>query len=124
MFEAMGMTAEMAHTLTTSWAQATQCQYTLVLKRWTDHCWAMGINAQRPTLEQGIRYLLKPFSKGAAGNSIHTVQSLVSTFVTYGGCPCGEHPLFTRLLKGIHNLKSMVPKLSCAWDPCILLKAL
>lgn len=80
----------MAHTLTASWALATQCQYTMVLKRSMP---GNGDQCTGPTLEQGIRYLQKLFSKGAAGNSINTVRSLLSTFVTVKGHPCGEHPL-------------------------------
>ena len=121
MFEAMGMNRAMAALLTASWAVATQKQYTLVLKRWTAYCVQEGINPRRPSLQQGIDYLQALFTGGVARNSINTVRSMLSTFVMVGGKPFEEHPLVSRLLKGISNLKPPAPKYSTIWDPKQLL---
>lgn len=121
MFRAMGMNRATAEILTASWAENTRKQYTLVLRRWAQHCGDTGINAKSPTLNEGIAYLEKLFTEGAARTTINTVRSLLSAFVTIGGKPFGEHPLVGRLLKGIGNLKPGIPKYESIWDPAQLL---
>ena len=113
-----------AETLTASWAGGTQRQYALVLKRWTAYCEEIGVDPKNPTLKEGIDYLQGMFAGGAARNTINTVRSLLSTFVTIGGRPFGEHPMVTRLLKGIGNLKPNAPKYEAVWDPRRLLNYL
>lgn len=110
--------------MTASWAENTRKQYTQVLKRWAAHCEGAGINAKRPTLHEGIEYLEKLFTEGAAKTTINTVRSLLSAFVTIGGKPFGEHPLVSRMLKGIGNLKPSIPKYESMWDPRQLLSYL
>ena len=77
-FEAMGMSKGTAETLTAYWADTTQRQYTLVLKRWCTHCRAKGINLMNPTLLEGIDYLQCLFTGGAAHTTVNTVQALRS----------------------------------------------
>lgn len=121
MFTAMGMSEATADILTASWAENTRKQYTLVLRRWAAHCEATGVNVKSPTLNEGIAYMEKLFTEGAARTTINTVRSLLSAFVTIGGKPFGEHPLVGRLLKGIGNLKPGIPKYEAVWDPTQLL---
>ena len=121
MFRDMGVSWATADIMTASWAETTRRQYTLILRRWAKHCKAAGINAKQPTLNEGIEYLEKLFTEGAARTTINTVRSLLSAFVTIGGKPFGEHPLVGRLLKGIGNLKPGIPKYKTMWDPKQLL---
>ena len=73
---------------------------------------------------EGIEYLEKLFTGGAARTTINTVRSLLSAFMTIGGKPFGEHPLVGRLLRGVGNLKPSIPKYRAVWDPTQLLNHL
>lgn len=121
MFREMGMNTDTANILTASWATTTQKQYTLVLRRWIAYCTEHGIEPARPTVLEGINYLQELFTGGAAHTTVNTARSLLSTFVTVGDRPFGEHPLVARLLKGISNLKPTGPRYDNIWDPKLLL---
>ena len=67
--------------------------------------------------------LLTP-SEGVAKTTINAVKSLFSTFVMVGDRPFIEHPLVSRLLKGVVNLKPSLPSYEEIWDPKPLLEHL
>ena len=117
MFEELAMNEATAQLLTASWVVATRRQYILVMRRWAGHCEKEAINARQPTLRKGIEYLQKLFSEGVAKTTINTVKSMLSTFVTVGGRPFGEHPLVSRLLNGVGNLKPSLPRYEEIWIP-------
>ena len=65
MFEAMGTPKGTSKSLTSSWARATQKQYTLMLKRCSAHYTDREINSRNTTLLEGIDYLQVLFVGGA-----------------------------------------------------------
>ena len=57
------------------------------------------------------------FNKGAARSTVNAVRSMLSTFLQTDDKPFGEHPMVTRLLRGIANLKPGLPRYDIIWDP-------
>jgi hypothetical protein len=57
------------------------------------------------------------YDQGLQYRTINTVRStLSSTLPKYDGYLVGQHPLITRLMKGIFNSRPVVPKLFPAWS--------
>ena len=47
---------------------------------------------------------------------MNTERSLLSTFVNIDDVPAGQHPLITRFLKGVLNIKPVLLKYNFTWD--------
>ena len=47
---------------------------------------------------------------------MNTARSSLSTFINIDGEPVGQHPVITRFMKGVFNIKPAVPKYNFTWD--------
>ena len=64
------------------------------------------------------------FEKNLSYSSLNTARSALSTIVTVDGMPIGSHPLVERFLKGVFNLRPLVPRYKKVWDVSIVLRFL
>ena len=56
------------------------------------------------------------FNDSLGYSAINTARSALSSIITEGNTPIGEHPLICRLMKGVFQLKPSLPKYSYIWD--------
>ena len=47
---------------------------------------------------------------------MNTARSSLSTFINIDGEPVGQHPVITRFMKGVFNIKPALPKYNFTWD--------
>ena len=52
---------------------------------------------------------------------MNTTQSLLSTFINIDGVSVGQHPIITRFMKGIFNIKPALPRYNFTWDVGIVI---
>ena len=56
---------------------------------------------------------------------MNTIRSAVSiTHNHIEGTPIGQHPLVTRLLKGVYNMRPPKPRYSATWDVDVVIRHL
>ena len=78
-------------------------------------------------MENGIYFLATLFTSGLGYSAINTARSALSSVLILPNnitFPYGAHPLVTRFLKGVFELKPSLPRYSSIWDVSIVLQHL
>ena len=120
-----GLSHDTASIIMEAWRPATKKQYFSALSRWLYFCRRGSIHPIRPTIGQALNFLTKLFQDGATYSTINTSRSALSALLCVPNNVdrnFGSHPLVTKFMKGIYNLKPPVPRYSCTWDVNILLR--
>lgn len=100
-----------------SWRPATARQYQPHINRWIQFCSSRGIDPFAPTVTNIVNFLSVTFHRGVSYTSINTARGALSSLgITVDGCSAGSHPLVTRFLKGVFNLRPSVPRYTRTWD--------
>ena len=64
-----------------------------------------------------MNFLASLFRQGLQHRTVNTIRSAVSvTHDREEGVPLGQHPLVTRIMKGIHNARPPRPRYAETWD--------
>lgn len=107
--------------LTASWKPSTRKQYTLYIEKWKTYALENKLNPCEPYIANVLDFLTALYKTGLSYSAINTARSSLSCFLNIDGKPVGEHPLVTRFLRGIFNLRPAIPKTKAIWDPETLL---
>ena len=78
----------------------------------------MGFNPSSPNLNDILDFFLHLFESGLSYNTVNTARSALSALFPQfqGPTPLGEHPMVTRMLKGIYNVRPTQAKYAGVWD--------
>ena len=88
-----------------------------VIRNWFIHFLAIQISI--------LLYLSDLYEKGLQYGTINSHRSAISmTHLSIDNVRVGAHPLVSRLMKGIFNLRPAVPKYLKTWDVSVVLKYL
>ena len=68
-----------------------------------------------------MSFLTFLFDQGLNYNSLCVARSAISALTITNDTPIGSHPLVTRFLKGVFNIKPALPRLKVTWDPRVVL---
>ena len=68
--------------------------------------------------------MTEEYNRGLGFSALNTVRSALSTFLIIEGQPVGAHPLIKRFIKGVFNLRPVMPKTETTWDTSLVLKFL
>ena len=100
----------------------TSKQYQVYLGRWLQFCQSKGIPHMAASIDHGIDFLATLFASGLGYSAINTARSaLSSVLILPDNTTFGSHPLVTRLLKGVFELKPSLPRYSSIWDVGVVL---
>lgn len=112
--------------LLASWRKGTQKQYESAWRSFCGWCSERSCNPFSCSVKTILKYLSYLFyRKGFQYRTINVHRSAVSmTHLPINNCCVGEHPLVSRLMKGIANLRPPVPKYLKTWDVSIVLNYL
>jgi hypothetical protein len=105
-----------------SWRDGTSKQYQVYLERWQKFCSRKNIDVLQPRVGEGIEFLVSLYKSGLGYSAINTARSALSSALTIQeGGTFGVHPLVSRCMKGIFELKPALPRYSEIWDVDIVL---
>ena len=105
-----------------SWRPGTGKQYHSYLARWETFCAQKAISADDASVENGIDFLASLYEDGLGYSAINTARSALSSVLTLpGNVTFGNHPLVTRFLKGVFELKPSLPRYNRIWDVSVVL---
>ena len=76
----------------------------------------------QPTANDILNFILSSKCKGLAYSTASAARLTLSAFTTLEGYDVGKHPLVCYYMKGLHNLKTTLPKYSFTWDVGTVLK--
>ncbi|XP_066287689.1 uncharacterized protein [Branchiostoma lanceolatum] len=116
---------EVTKVLLASWRPKTTSLYASVWRRWARWCGARRLDPISAPLGKVLQFLKHMFNKGLQYRTLNVYRSAISSaHVTVEGSPLGAHPLVTRFMKGIFELRPPVPKHTFIWDVSVVLKLL
>ena len=105
-----------------SWRTGTLKQYQTHFKKWKQYCLDNHIDPFNPSVENVIEFLTKLFDSGLGYSSINTARSALSSILpVYQGFKMGDHPLVSRFLKGVFELKPVLPRYTEVWNVNVVL---
>ena len=123
--EEQGISAGASNIIVQSWRQGTAKQYRSYLQKWELYCNKRKIDPIHPTILDGINFLSSLFESGIGYNAINTARSALSSILLLpGNVSFGSHPLATRLLKGVFELRPSLSKYQDTWEISVVLKVL
>ena len=121
----IGLSSDTVNILTAFWRQTTGKQYNTYLSRWLLYCREKHLNMNQATVNDVLEFLPCVYRQGLGYSAINTARSALPAVTTLGDkTTFGEHPLVTRFLKGIFELKPSLPRYSVIWDVGTVLKYL
>ena len=120
-----GISTRASALITSGWSKGTNATYQSGWNRWHRWCDERDINPLSCDIKFFLDFLAELFDQGLQHRSINTIRSAVSmTHSQLEGVPIGQHPLVTRLLKGVYNLRPPMPRYSSTWDVGMVTKYL
>lgn len=116
-YASTGISEQATGLITAGWSQRTNTAYQSAWSRWQRWCGTRDVDPFSAPVTELVNFLGSLFSEGLQYRSINTVRSAVSvTHPNVGGIPIGQHPLITRLMKGIYNSRPPAPRYTSTWD--------
>ena len=102
--------------LLASWRAGRRKIYNSHIKRLVRFCYERWTDPIQATTEIGTKFLTKYFNTGVVYNLVNSARSALSSILKpVCNVPFGKSPLVRRLLKGIFNIRSPLPKYITTW---------
>ena len=103
--------------LLASWRPKTQSNYDSLFSKWSRWCSQRNRNPVEGPVEDVANFLADLFKEGYLYRSLNSYRSAISALYSkVDGYSVGQHPLITRMLKGVFNERPPVAKYSAFWD--------
>ena len=120
--EAAGISEQASELLLAGWSKGTNTAYQTGWSRWTSWCNERKVNPFSCGVQPFLDFLSDLFSKGLKYRTINLFRSAVSmTHNPVESIPIGQHPLVSRLMRGVHNSRPPEPRYSATWDVSLVL---
>ena len=120
---AEGISGKATELISASWSSGTNTAYQSAWRKWDCWCAQRQIDSFSCDIRFFVNFLAELFDQGLQHSSINVIRSAVSmTHDQIEGTPIGQHPLVTRLLKGVHNSRPPQPRYSETWDVDVVVK--
>ena len=112
-----GISKEASEFILKSWRTGTQKQYRTYLERWKLFCTSRKVNPLCGTITNGIDFLGKQYKCGLTYSSLKTARCALSIVILLPNRNTfGNHPLVTRLMKGVFELRPTLPRYNSIWN--------
>ena len=120
-----GLSYQATDLILKSWRTKTNRSYDSLFGRWNRWCGERGSDPFSGPVSEVANFLAFLFQEGYQYNSVNAYRSAISSVhEKVDGLPIGQHPLVTRLIKGIFNVRPPIPHYSSTWDVQIILNYL
>ena len=120
---AEGISKQASELILSSWSKGTNTAYQSGWTKWASWCAERKVDPISSDVQHFIDFLAELYEQGLQHRSINTIRSAVSmTHKSVEGLPVGQHPLVTRLLKGVYNQRPPMPRYTSTWDVDVVTK--
>ena len=113
--------SEIADIIVQSWWPGMSRKYDIYISKWVQFCSERNFSPYETTINQILLLLYGSFRSGVGYSVMNTARSSLSTFINTDGVPVGQHPVITRFMKGIFNIKPALPKYKFTWHVGIVI---
>ena len=116
-FDSQGLSVQATELVLQSWRTKTNKSYDSLFGKWNRWCIERGSNPISGPVSEVANFLAALYQKGYQYNSINAYRSAISSVhEKRDGVPVGQHPLVSRLVKGVFNARPPIPRYSSTWD--------
>ena len=106
----------------TSWREKTRIQYAVYHRKWKTYCVLKQIDPLKPSLNDGLSFLLHLFDLGLRYSGLNSARSSLSCVLPcFDGHNFGAHPLVVRLLRSFYNKRPPLARYATMWDPQVVI---
>ena len=108
----------MSKIVVSSWRSSTQARYGSAWARWSSWCVQRQEDPISCHLNHFFEFLAELFEAGLQYRTINVHRSAISVshLPVVDGCLLGNHPLVTRFMKGVHELRPPQPRVFNMWS--------
>ena len=116
-FRSQGLSEQATNLIAESWRSKTNKSYDSLFKRWDRWCSTRGSDPFSGPVSEVANFLATLFEQGYQYSSINAYRSAISSVHDrVDGVNVGQHPMVTRLVKGVFNVWPPIPRYSGTWD--------
>ena len=120
-----GLSGQATELILNSWRSKTSKSYDSLFGRWNRWCSERGLDPFSGPISEVANFLASLYQEGYQYNSVNAYHSAISSVHDRAdGVPVGQHPIITRLIKGIFNVRPPIPRYSSTWDVQLVLNFL
>ena len=121
-FSTLGVSPEASALLLSSWRPKTQSSYNSAFAKWASWCHKRNRDIYFGPIEDGVNFLSELFRKGYQYCSLNSYRSAIpAVHCKVDGYSVGQHPLVSRLLKGVFNKRPPLSRYSSFWNVNVVL---
>ena len=100
-----------------SWRTKTNKSYDSIFGKWYSWCSSRGPDPFSGPIKEVVNFLAYLHKEGYQYRSLNSYRSAISSVhERIDGYTVGQHPLVTRLMKGVFNDRPPLPKYTCTWN--------
>ena len=120
---ATGVSEQASELLLAGWSTGTNTAYQSGWARWSSWCGEREIDPVSCSIQPFLDFLADLYhGHGLRYCSINLIRSAVSmTHKNIEAAPIGQHPLVSRLMRGIYNSRPPMPQYCSTWDVAAVL---
>ena len=116
-YEEQLLSREASDLLLSSWRPKSSQSYDSLCKRWISWCLERGSNPVSGPIEDVVNFLASLYSEGYQYRSLNAYRSAIASMhLPIEGVSIGQHPLVSRLLRGVYQTRPPLPRYSETWD--------
>ena len=111
------LSAKATELMLSSWREKSSKAYESQFQKWASWCSARSINPISCPIGDVVNFLAEMFSEGYQYRSLNAYRSAISSVHDrVDGYDVGQHPLVSRLLKGVFHQRPPRPRYTHTWD--------
>ena len=117
--QGLGFTSRSIAVIVASWREGTTSQYQTYLQKWLEFCKQKHCDVLPPPLPLTLDFLSMLYEKGLSYNTINTARSMLSSILQLNvnsSVPFGQLPIVRRFMKGLFELRPVLPRYKSIWD--------
>ena len=112
-----GLSGQATQLILQSWRTKTNKSYDSLFGRWSRWCGERGSDPFSGPVTEVANFLATLYQEGYQYNSVNAYRSAISSVhEKVEGVVIGQHPIITRLLKGIYNVRPPLPRYNGTWN--------
>lgn len=118
-FENQGLSRRTVDIITASWRASTCKQYQVYITQWRRFCHSRNLSYLQAKVETVLEFLSGLFhDKNLSYSAINTARSALSTFLILidSNETVKTHPLISRLMRGVFQLRPILPRYTEIWN--------
>ena len=120
-----GLSGQATELILNSWRSKTSRSYDSLFGRWNRWCSERGSDPFSGPISEVANFLASLYKEGYQYNLVNAYRSAISSVHDKAdGVPVGQHPIITRLIKGIFNVRLPIPRYSNTSDVQLVLNFL